>query len=127
MECIICKNRTTNKGFVNVPIVREDRIIFIKNIPAEICNNCGEYYIDREVAKEIYGKALVDEKRLLFSQLFTNFTQNGYEIKPNCNLACDYLLKWIPKLNELYELRESLTTKGKKSTFVLSHSILLRG
>ena len=57
MECVICKNGTTEDGFVNVPIVRKDKIIFIKNIPAQICNNCGEYYIDTSVAKEIYEKA----------------------------------------------------------------------
>lgn len=63
-------------------------------------------------AKEIYTKATVDEKRLLFSQLFTNFTQNGYEIKPNYNLACEYLLEWMPKLNESYELQKSLSLKS---------------
>ena len=57
MECVICKNGTTASGFVNVPIVREDKIIFIKNTPAQVCNNCGEYYIDIDVAKEIYNKA----------------------------------------------------------------------
>ena len=78
-------------------------------------------------AKEIYSKATIDEKKLLLSQLFTNFTQNSYEIKPNYNLACDYLLEWIPKLNKAYELQKSYTTKGKESTFVLSHPALLRG
>lgn len=78
-------------------------------------------------AKDIYAKATVDEKRLLFSQLVTNFTQNVYTITPNYNLSCNYLLEWIPKLNEAYELQESLIAKGKKSTFVLSQPILLRG
>ncbi|MDQ6758021.1 MAG: type II toxin-antitoxin system MqsA family antitoxin [Bacteroidota bacterium] len=57
IDCVICKNGKTTKGLVNVPIVREDKIIFIKNTPAEICNNCGEYYIDTDVAKELYHKA----------------------------------------------------------------------
>ncbi len=57
-------------------------------------------------AREIYKKATVDEKRLLFSQLFTNFTQNVYKIEPNYNLACKYLLEWIPKLNDAYELQK---------------------
>jgi len=78
-------------------------------------------------AKDIYAKATVDEKRLLFSQLVTNFTQNLYEITSNYNLVCDYLLKWIPKLNEVYELRKSYIAKGKESTFMLSQPILLRG
>lgn len=78
-------------------------------------------------SKEIYQKATIDEKRLLFSQLFTNFTQNVYEITPNYNLACDYLLEWIPKLNELYELQKSVVSPIQKSDFDLSHSTWLRG
>jgi len=54
-------------------------------------------------AREIYIKATVDEKRLLLSQLFTNFRQNRYEISPNFNLAAEYLLEWVPKLNNIYE------------------------
>jgi len=61
-------------------------------------------------AREIYQKATVDEKRLLFSQLFTNFTQNAYEIRANYNLACEYLVKWIPKLNESYELQKNVVS-----------------
>lgn len=76
-------------------------------------------------AKDIYLKATIDEKKLLFSQLFTNFTQNVYEIKPNYSLACDYLLEWIPKLNEAYELQKSVMKSKQKSNFDLSHSILL--
>lgn len=78
-------------------------------------------------SKEIYEKGNTDEKKLLLSQLFTNFTQNRYKITPNYSLCGNYLLEWIPKLNELYELQETLTTKEQKSTFVLSHPTLLRG
>ena len=76
-------------------------------------------------AKEIYEQALTDEKRLLFAQLFTNFAQNVHEIKPNYNLACQYLLEWIPKLNEAYELKKSLISPIQKSEFALSYKSLL--
>jgi hypothetical protein len=66
-------------------------------------------------AQAIYGKALNEEKRLLFSQLFTNFTQNREEIKPNYNLACQYLLEWVPRLNEGYELEKTLTTQRQST------------
>lgn len=33
MKCVICKNGTTENGLVNVPIVRKDKIIFIKIYP----------------------------------------------------------------------------------------------
>ncbi len=76
-------------------------------------------------AKKIQELANNNEKRMLFSQLFTNFSQNLYEIRPNYTLACDYLLEWVPRLNEIYEQQKTLTTQGKKSTFVLPHPVLL--
>lgn len=81
-------------------------------------------------AKEIYDCANVDEKRLLLSQLFTNFAQNADEIKPNYNLACQYLLEWVPKLNELYELQKSSLNEINKSSFTKSdfeYPMMLRG
>ena len=77
-------------------------------------------------AKEIYEQALTDEKRLLFAQLFTNFAQNVHEIKPNYNLACQYLLEWIPKLNEAYELKKSLVSPIQRSDFDSKYKTLLR-
>jgi len=78
-------------------------------------------------AKEIYEKANIDEKRLLMSQLFTNFTQNQHNIKPNYNLVCEYLLEWIPKLNESYELQKTFMLQGKTDAFAPVCPILLRG
>ena len=43
MNCVICKNGTTAEGFVTVTLQRNSSII-IKNVPAEICDNCGEFY-----------------------------------------------------------------------------------
>lgn len=46
----------TTKGIANTPFAREDKIIFIKNAPAEIRNNHGKCHIDTDVEKEIYTK-----------------------------------------------------------------------
>ena len=76
-------------------------------------------------AKEIYDNANTDEKKLLFAQLFTNFAQNRYEIKPNYSLACDYLLKWIPVLNETYERQKTLVSPIQRSDFDTEYKPLL--
>jgi DNA invertase Pin-like site-specific DNA recombinase len=68
-------------------------------------------------AKDIYEVGSPDEKRLLFSEVFTNFEQNAYEIKPNYTLAGDYLKNWMPKANEDYELTKSLSIKEKNTSF----------
>ncbi len=63
-------------------------------------------------ARKIYTMASIDEKRLLLSQIFTNFIQNGYNIKPKFNLAAEYLIEWIPKLNTIYEQQKVHTKYG---------------
>ena len=57
MECVICKNGTTQKGKVTVTLDRGDSIIAIKEVPAEVCNNCGEYYLSAEITTEVLKKA----------------------------------------------------------------------
>ena len=56
MKCVICKTGETKKGFANVSLERDNRIIIIKNVPAEICSNCGEYYLDEEVTESVLNK-----------------------------------------------------------------------
>jgi len=42
MECVICKSGTTEKGIVTVTLNRGGSIIAIKEVPADVSNNCGE-------------------------------------------------------------------------------------
>jgi YgiT-type zinc finger domain-containing protein len=44
MECPICKHGETNYGNTTVTLNRENTIIIIKDVPADICGNCGEYF-----------------------------------------------------------------------------------
>lgn len=78
-------------------------------------------------SKEIYEKAAVDEKRLLLSQIFTNLIQDELKIKTKYTLAAEFLVKWIPKLNESYEPSKTLATKGEEVVFVTSSPIWLPG
>ncbi len=57
MDCVICKNGTTQDGQVTVTLERNGSIIAIKDVPAQVCNNCGEYYLDSEMTKEVLEKA----------------------------------------------------------------------
>jgi len=53
MKCVICKHNNTIEGIVTVTLNRENSIIIIKNVPADICENCGEYYLSSEMTKKI--------------------------------------------------------------------------
>ena len=54
MNCGLCKNGTTENGNVNVTLMRKETVIIIKGVPAEICQNCGEYYLSSEITRSIY-------------------------------------------------------------------------
>jgi YgiT-type zinc finger domain-containing protein len=53
MKCVICKNGETHYGHVTVTVEREQLIVIIKDVPAEICSNCGEYYLSEPIAKMV--------------------------------------------------------------------------
>ena len=57
MKCVICKNGDTHKGHANVSIQNNGSVVIIKNVKADICDNCGEYYLDEIMSKRILKKA----------------------------------------------------------------------
>lgn len=57
MKCVICKNGETKNGLTSLSLDRMDVIIVIKNIPAEICENCGESYISEETSAKVLQEA----------------------------------------------------------------------
>jgi YgiT-type zinc finger domain-containing protein len=57
MNCLICKNGETHPGFAVVTLQRQESTLVIKGVPAEICENCGEYYLSDEVATRLYEQA----------------------------------------------------------------------
>ena len=53
MKCVICKDGTTHKGVTTVTLERNEMIFVIKQVPAEICSNCGEAYLDEKTTESI--------------------------------------------------------------------------
>jgi YgiT-type zinc finger domain-containing protein len=56
MECALCKVGTTAKGKVTITLERNQAIVLIKDIPAEICTNCGYYYLSEEITRILMEK-----------------------------------------------------------------------
>jgi len=46
MICVICKNGETRFGKATVTLEREETMLVIKGVPAQVCVNCGEEYVD---------------------------------------------------------------------------------
>jgi YgiT-type zinc finger domain-containing protein len=57
MKCVICKTGDTRPGTVTVTLQRGGTTVLIKEVPAEVCRNCGEYYLDEAVTRKVYGQA----------------------------------------------------------------------
>jgi len=57
MKCVICKNGETKNGLTSLSLERADVTIVVKNIPAEICENCGESYISEVTSAKVLQEA----------------------------------------------------------------------
>ncbi len=59
MKCVICKHGSTNNGLVSVTLTRGKTVVVFKDVPAQVCPNCGEYYLESDVSKKIMARALI--------------------------------------------------------------------
>ncbi len=57
MKCVICKHGETSRGTTTVTLERDASTIVFKNVPADICDNCGEKYIDSATTKKLLSEA----------------------------------------------------------------------
>jgi YgiT-type zinc finger domain-containing protein len=57
MKCTICRQGETRFGFVTVPLTRGEATVIIKNVPADVCDNCGEYYLTESVSAKMLTQA----------------------------------------------------------------------
>ena len=58
MKCFMCKGETSKK-LVNYLVDIDNNIIIIKEVPANVCNQCGERYFDNDVMKNL--EKIIDE------------------------------------------------------------------
>ena len=57
MNCSICNTGKTQPGLATVTLQRGSSVIVIKGVPAQVCEDCGEYYLAEPEAKKVYGLA----------------------------------------------------------------------
>ena len=53
MKCMICKDGKTKAGMATVTLEREAATVVFKSVPAQVCENCGEEYVDDETAAHL--------------------------------------------------------------------------
>lgn len=57
MKCSICKNGELKSGIVTVTLQRDNTTVILKGVPAEVCDTCGEYYLNEETTGIVMNKA----------------------------------------------------------------------
>jgi YgiT-type zinc finger domain-containing protein len=57
MKCVICKQGETKLGKASVTLERDGMTLVIKGVPANICANCGEEYVNEKITKELLKAA----------------------------------------------------------------------
>ena len=63
MKCTICKTGETRSGTTTITLQRDNSVVVIRDVPAEICENCGEYYLSEPTASRVYAEADATAKR----------------------------------------------------------------
>lgn len=57
MKCVICKHGETKEGTATVTLERANITVVFKDVPAQVCLNCGEEYIDELVTQKLLSSA----------------------------------------------------------------------
>ena len=53
MKCVICKTGDLHAQTVSVTLERQGALLVVQNVPARVCDSCGERYFDDEVAQQL--------------------------------------------------------------------------
>jgi YgiT-type zinc finger domain-containing protein len=57
MQCVICKHGQTQPGTTTVTLHRDGSVVIFKEVPADICQNCGEYYLSDDMTGHLLQQA----------------------------------------------------------------------
>lgn len=57
MNCVICKKGETQAGKTTITLERERTTLVIKEVPADVCKDCGEEYVSAEVTAQLLKSA----------------------------------------------------------------------
>ena len=57
MKCVVCRHGDTKPGTATVTLERDGTTLVVKDVPAEVCANCGEQYVAEETTGRLLGEA----------------------------------------------------------------------
>jgi len=57
MKCVICKHGETKPGTTTITLERDSLTLVVKAVPAQVCENCGEAYVDEATTRKLLETA----------------------------------------------------------------------
>ncbi len=57
MTCTLCRHGETRPCRVTVVLDRGETTVILKEVPGDVCENCGEYYLSEAVTSQILERA----------------------------------------------------------------------
>ncbi|MBX7134551.1 MAG: type II toxin-antitoxin system MqsA family antitoxin [Fimbriimonadaceae bacterium] len=57
MTCLICKNGQTVAGMTTITLERGQTTIVFKGVPAQVCETCGEVYVNGDDSQKLLDAA----------------------------------------------------------------------
>ncbi|MFQ5954885.1 MAG: type II toxin-antitoxin system MqsA family antitoxin [Kiloniellales bacterium] len=57
MKCVLCRQGETRPAEVTVTLDRGETVVVVKSVPADVCENCGEYYLSAPVTEQVMARA----------------------------------------------------------------------
>ena len=57
MKCVICNHDELINGQSSITLEKGTATIVFKDVPAQVCANCGEKYVSDVISKELLNKA----------------------------------------------------------------------
>lgn len=53
MKCVVCRFGETAPGTTTLTIERDAMTLVIKGVPGEVCDSCGEAYLDEDTMRNV--------------------------------------------------------------------------
>jgi len=57
MKCVVCKQGDPKPGLATITLTRGDATVVANDVPAQICPDCGEEYLDATVTVNVLRSA----------------------------------------------------------------------
>lgn len=55
MMCVICRTGDIGPGTTTVSLTRDGTTLVTENVPADVCDNCGEAYLRAPIVDQLQG------------------------------------------------------------------------